>query len=280
MPTKKQVKPKKKRDIPYTEQPRLIYESYKNAVDSKIAVMIGIPTTGNVRFEWYMAMTGMVIPVCFAYSASARPILMNSPQGYLVAEARNLILGDFIKKDVEWLLFIDHDVLPHPYTWGFFMEHMLKKDYPIVSGLYYAKGDPSLPLVFRGRGAGPYLDWKLGDQVEVDGVVMGMTLMHRSIIEYLHKNSPVKQTRDNHIIKEVFVSPRQINVDPETLSWSQNVGTEDLYLCQRIISENILSKTGWKKLAKKKYPFLTDTRIFCKHIDNNGIQYPKEFNII
>jgi hypothetical protein len=41
------------------------------------------------------------------------------------------------------------------------------------------------------------------------------------------------------------------------------------------MNENILEKTGWKKVAKRKYPVLVDTGIFCRHIDvNTGKQYP------
>lgn len=37
----------------------------------------------------------------------------------------------------------------------------------------------------------------------------------------------------------------------------------------------IVGDTGWKKIAKKEFPFLVDTNIFCKHIDlTSGKTYP------
>jgi hypothetical protein len=33
-------------------------------------------------------------------------------------------------------------------------------------------------------------------------------------------------------------------------------------------------KAGWHDFEGKKYPFLIDTNIFCKHIDPDGTQYP------
>ncbi len=36
----------------------------------------------------------------------------------------------------------------------------------------------------------------------------------------------------------------------------------------------VFKKAGWPEFQKKKFPFLVDTKIFCRHIDWNGVQYP------
>ena len=55
-----------------------------------------------------------------------------------------------------------------------------------------------------------------------------------------------------------------------------NVGTSDLFWCDTVIKNDYLTKAGWRKIAKKKYPFLIDTKMFCKHIDlNSGKTYPR-----
>jgi len=258
-----------------TELPRLEISQYKAGAKQTWPLMIGIPTTGVVRFEWHLAMSSLVIPVCFSVKGCFRPIRSVHPIGYHVAEARNLIVRDFLKSDCEWLFFVDHDVLPHPYTYGYMRQHMQRMEYPIVSGLYFSKGEPSEPLVFRGRGAGPFLDWKLGDIVPVDGVVMGCTIIHRSILETYWKICPrTVRTRDGQELKELFRSPRDLFIDPENLKIGTLSGTEDLYFCEQVMRLGVLEKAGWKKLANDPYPFLTDTRIFCRHIDMTGRQFP------
>jgi hypothetical protein len=48
-----------------------------------------------------------------------------------------------------------------------------------------------------------------------------------------------------------------------------------------IIGNEVLSflneKIEQPKIAKKKYPFLIDTNIYCKHIEKDGRQFPLEF---
>jgi hypothetical protein len=56
-------------------------------------------------------------------------------------------------------------------------------------------------------------------------------------------------------------------VDPETNALSTQAGTSDLHWCDKVIKNDVLGRAGWKKIAKKRYPFLVDTNIFCKHID-------------
>ena len=76
-------------------------------------------------------------------------------------------------------------------------------------------------------------------------------------------------------VKKVFETPAKSWQDPETGMSKSASGTSDIYWCDRVIKEGWLKKTGWGKIAKKKYPFLVDTNIFCKHIDlTTGKMYP------
>ena len=261
--------------IPLTETPEFLVKSTKSKVANKHSMMLAIPSTGLVRYEWHLAMMSIVVPVVLNWDRRVRPLLYSGPVGYHVAEARNLLVMDFLNTaDIEWLFFIDHDVLPHPFTYAFMLEHMREKKYPIVSGLYYTKGYPTSPLIFRGRGEGPYLDWTPGDIVKVDGVVMGMTIIHRSILEYMWKNSPERITIDGQVIREVFRSPRDFYLDPEAMEIGSYCGTEDLWFCECLMKQGVFEKTGWSHLKDDPYPFLTDTRINCKHIDGSGRMYP------
>jgi hypothetical protein len=53
--------------------------------------------------------------------------------------------------------------------------------------------------------------------------------------------------------------------------WTMN---SDLYFCDRLIKEKVFAKTGWKKFAKMRYPFLCDTSISAQQIDLQGKYFP------
>ncbi len=55
----------------------------------------------------------------------------------------------------------------------------------VVSGLYFSKGVPSWPLIFRGRGNGAFLNFRIGDRVWCDGIPTGFLLVHMSVIRWL-----------------------------------------------------------------------------------------------
>lgn len=240
-----------------------------NKVKWKKGILISTPTLGLIRYEWATARFGQVIPVNWEAAGF-------DPFGFSIDDAYNLICKKFIEYGAEWLLIIEDDTIPPPNLFLRISEYMDKGEYPIVSGLYYTKSQPAVPLIFRGRGNGAYTDWEIGDIVMCDGLPMGCLLIHRSIIEYFYNNSPVYNINNGQgeQVKQVFLTPRKIFYDPEKGIQRQE-GTQDLYFFDRLIEESVLKKTGWSKLARRKYPLLCDTSILCKHIDiNTGRQYP------
>jgi len=236
-------------------------------------IMIGIPMTGLLRAEWVLARYGQVIPCNWSQVDCLQFIDQSSPLGFVVADARNIIASKFVEEDFDWLFFIDHDTILPPMTILTWNERMLKKDVPVWSGLYFTKSVPSEPLVYRGRGNSYYTNWKLGNEIWVDGIPMGCTMIHKSILRVLYDESEEYLTGGRRV-RKIFETPAKTWFDPETLNWNNVQGTEDLNWCTRVIKDNIFEKAGWQKFAKKPFPFLIDSRIFCKHIDNNGIQYP------
>jgi hypothetical protein len=114
----------------------------------------------------------------------------------------------------------------------------------------------------------------LGEKVWVDGIPMGCTAIHVSILKEMVKDCEQYQLGDGRMVWRIFNTPAQSYWDPEKMSWFNNTGTEDLDWCSRVIAGDYLKKAGWSKIAKKKYPFLIDTNLFCRHIDNDGVQYP------
>ena len=234
-----------------------------------------------IRYEWAIARWGQVIPVNWSMAEIAQAFSQVGPIGYLVADARNVVCHTYLKtRDAEWLFFIDHDVILPGDCFvkiNAYMDARKSKQVPMMCGLYYAKANPAPPLIFRGRGNSFYQGWKFGDKVEVDAVVMGCTLIHRSIIEEMAKISPDYAVPGvKGPVKKIFETPRKSWYDPESHRYQKEVGTEDIYFSDKVLDNDILKKAGWHKHAKKKYPFLCDTSIFCKHIDQNtGKQYPE-----
>ena len=242
--------------------------------------MIGVPTEGIIRIEWAAHRYGQIIPInwqmgdfTISYSPDHSPSV--EAVGFSIDDAYNVIIKHAINQRVEWLLTIEDDVLvPHDLFLKI-AQYMEEKKYPIVSGLYYSKGNPSEPLIFRGRGNGVFKDWEMGDKVFCDGIPFGCMLVHMSILKHLYEVSPEYTAPNGDKVKKVIETPRKKYIDPETKAYMTQVGTQDLYFCDRLIKDNIFEKTGWDLIANQKYPFLCDTSIYCGHIDRQtGVVYP------
>lgn len=237
-------------------------------------ILIGVPMTGVVRSEWAFARMCQVIPCNWSSSDSVHWLPHSAPIGYAVAEARNCVTHTAVTQGFEWLLFIDHDVIMRPDTFVRINEYIMKGTIPVVSGLYFAKAHPPSPLVYRGRGNGSYNNWRIGDKVWVDGVPMGLTLISVKLLKLMYDDAPWYQVSGGRTVKKVFDTPSGIRVDPKNQQWNSYAGTEDLTWCNRVIEGKYLEKAGFKNVAKKKYPFLCDTAMFCKHITMDGTVYP------
>lgn len=195
--------------------------------------------------------------------------------GYSIQDAYNLITKRALELGVEWLIIIEDDVMIPPNLFIKFAEYIDAAKEPVVSGLYYTKSDPGEPLIFRGRGNGAYQDFIFGDKVRCDGLPMGCLLLHTSLLRWMWDREEQYKAVDGADLRRVFETPKQIFYDPEKGGLERLEGTQDLHFFDRVIMNKVLKKTGWKKLAKKKYPFLCDTSIFCQHIDRaTGVKYP------
>jgi hypothetical protein len=250
----------------------------KNPEKTRRRILTATPTLGQVRMEWAAARWGQIIPC--NWSNGHVQVGLNSciPMNYLVAEGQNIAVEELITKDYEWLFLHEDDVILPPDAFIKLDRHMSKGDYPVISGLYYIKAEPSEPILYRGRGNRYYDKWKMGDEVMVDGVPTGCLLIHSSLLKIMYEESEEYKVMFPGIqrkVRRVFETPRKSWIDPETGRHAALTGTSDLHWCDRVINENVLKRAGWKKLAKKKYPFMVDTNIFCKHINlTTGQQFP------
>lgn len=243
-------------------------------------LLIATPTLGTIRYEWAACRWGQMIPPNWSAVFLTQFMGGYATLGYTVADAQNLIVQNLLNLNIEWLLLIEDDVLLPPDAFIRFGQYITEQSHPIVSGLYYTKSNPCEPLVYRGRGTGPFYDWKFHDKVYVDGVPTGVLLIHAGILRAMWDDA--KEYRipygNQQVTREVFVQPSRIAYDPETGTVNTINGTTDLEWCSSVIEGDYIRKTGWTEywdeLEDKKYPLLLDTNIFCKHIDPNGNQYP------
>jgi len=236
-------------------------------------VMISVPLTGLIRAEWALARYGQMIPCNWSQAEVIAWMDMFSPLGFLVADARNVAIQQFMAGKFEWLYFIDHDVLLPPATFARWNEYMLSRENPIWGGLYFTKSRPSEPLTYRGLGTGYYADWKIGDKIWIDGMGLGNNVIHRSIIEAVYND--VEEYQIGALkLRRVFNTPQNTYFDAESQTWNTSGGTEDLDFYHRLKNKGYFKKAGWSKHQAMEYPLLCDTEIFGRHIDWDGVQYP------
>lgn len=236
-------------------------------------ILIGTATTGLVRIEWVQSRFGQVIPTNWSNVLMYQYLNGYIPLRYQVADAQNLIVKSAIENDFEWLLLWEHDTIAPPDALIRFNQYMREEQVPVVSGLYYTRSRPSEPLLYRGRGTSFYPNWEMGDLVWVDGVPTGMLLVHMGIMRAMWEDSEEYEVGGT-TTRRVFITPRDLWFDPETEQFNMTQGTSDLDWCTRVMKGDYFRKAGWDKYADMEYPFLVDTNIFCKHINNDGEQFP------
>jgi len=239
----------------------------------KSRLVIGTPVTGLVRIEWVTARYGQIIPTNWS-AAEIKPFIDSvAPLRFLVADAQNIIVQRTIEMDAEWMLLIESDNVLPPDAFIRLNTYMIEKKVPVVSGLYFTKSIPPEPMTYRKWGDGYYDKWKLGDKVWCRGVPTGCLLIHSSILKKMYEESPIYNA-GGMMVRRVFETPEKVWFNQDTGVLESSVGTSDLHWCNRVIEEKFLEKAGWPKYQKMEFPFLCDTNIFVKHIDNNGREWP------
>lgn len=270
---KKRAKDQKKKDV--VKQFYQIRGVLRNSGDTNYVkkVLIGTPTTGSIRMEWALARYGQIIPTNWSQVQMIQYLSSYVPINYLVDDAQNMIVKEAIEKGFEWVFLLEHDVILPPDAFVRLNEYTRAGTIPVVSGLYYTKSVPAEPMIYRGRGGSYFTEWEFGERVWADGVPTGCLLIHISLLKKMWEESPEYQV-NGVTTRRVFRTPRDLWYDPNTGGFNTLTGTSDLDWCTRVIDENIFEKAGWPEFQKARYPFLVDTRIFCRQIDDHGIQYP------
>lgn len=236
-------------------------------------LLVGTATTGLVRIEWVQSRYGQIVPANWGMVQMLHFMDAYMPLRYQVDDAQNLIVKEFMEKDFEWLFLLEHDVILPANGLLLLNEWIQRADTPVVSGLYYTRSHPSEPLVYRGRGTSFYGNWKVGDLVWCDGVPTGCLLIHRALLAAMWEDAP-EYTVYGQKVRQMFRTPRDMWFNQETGEFNTLVGTSDLEWCTRVMKGDYFAKSGWSAFAGREFPFVVDTRLFCRHINPNGEQFP------
>lgn len=264
--------------------------------ENSVQVIVGSPTLGMVRIEWHNAMCGLITPPNFS-------VVKSAPNGYVVADAQNMLCDTVLRGNYRALILIEDDTCPPAQTylefdrWFWKMER--KKAPPVVQGVYHIKGSAEVregkrggiellgpePLIYRGGGTRAYRDFTYGDVVWCSGVATGAVMIHRSVLEAWARERDVETYTllgYPHPLKKIFQSPSRVWMEDGGIHVSS--GTSDLWWSEETIKRDILTKAGWgdyykqKKVKKQtnngKWPYITDTSLKFGHIDRmTGVVY-------
>lgn len=236
-------------------------------------ILIGTPCTGLIRVEWISARFSQIIPTNWSHADVWQFMSSYMPMAYQLSDAENLIAKAVVEGNYEWLLFLESDNVMPPNTFRKLNEYMMSRKWPVVGGLYFTKSEPPEPMIYRGRGTGYYDKWKFGDKVQCDGLPFGCTLISGDLIREIWKDSPEYMVNGT-LTRRVFDTPNEGWRDPVTGKYASASGTSDLAFFTKVINGGYLAKAGFPKHQKMKHPFLVDTTIFVRHIDNSGVQWP------
>lgn len=205
----------------------------------EIGVVLGLPTRGRVRAEWAIMYRSLQGPVNGSMTTKT---VLNAP----VAQARQAIAEWAIDNKVQYLFFLDDDVLvPNNGLRRLIYQLDNNPDWDLITGVYVTKTDTEKvppeypePLVFGGKQGRPgaFWDWKLDERFPIWGCGMGCALIRVSAIAKL---------------------------EPPYFSWEESVDGldshgegEDMYFC--------------RKLTENGSTLMCDGGLLCGHIDNKG----------
>lgn len=146
-------------------------------------IMVAIPTLGMVPIEFMFSAMRLQMPI-------NGQVFQHVVKGMEVGEARNKAVKDIMSMKVDdrprYLFFIGDDMIPE---WDAFVklyEAMEEEKWDVLTGLYFWKGEPPTPLIWRDNHVGRMVagkDFTIGDRVWVDLTGLDFTLIRVSLLE-------------------------------------------------------------------------------------------------
>jgi hypothetical protein len=189
-------------------------------------IIIGSCDNGFVDGSFFSSITNIL-------TVKDYPYILNGnirSDGPLIHKNRESVIRYWLSStDVDWLLFIDSDIVFTPDDVNFLCQSADSKNKKIVSGLYFTiqKIEPCFPypVVFIRTEKGEYLALSEIEENSVsmiDAAGLGFVLIHRSVVEKMLKR---------YSLSEIFVS----TIFGEDISFFDKVHEigEDVYLDTR-----------------------------------------------
>ncbi len=131
---------------------------------------------GTVTGEFCSSVAGLI-----QYRSPGEVVRLRT--GPRLAEARNQVVDHFAKTDLEWLWFVDSDMVFTPTTLERLLDEAHEKHRPILGGL--CRTSEGHPTMFRVKNADLESEritmWEEGTLVEVDTTGTGCLLIHRRV---------------------------------------------------------------------------------------------------
>lgn len=187
-------------------------------------ILVGIASSGR--------------PVNIGWSLSLINLALNAPMGTFVtwmvengtdrAGNREKLAEAAIAGGARYLFFLDDDTIC-PNTTLKYLAYEIEKDPAIMicGGIYCTKELPSVPIVMKRFGDGPYFRWKKGEVFDCEGLGTGAMLIKTEVFQ--------------HLEKPWFYEPNEAPVG-ESIKMGDKVvpimhrsGTEDLYFCRKVL---------------------------------------------
>jgi hypothetical protein len=146
-------------------------------------IMMAIPTLGMVPIEFMFAAMRMQMPI-------NGQVFQHIVKGMEVGKARNKAVEAIMSMKPDdrprYLFFLGDDMIPE---WDAFVqlyEACEKEQWDLLSGLYFWKGEPPTPLIWRNDHVGRMIagrDYTVGDRVWCDLTGLDFTLIRVSLLE-------------------------------------------------------------------------------------------------
>lgn len=208
--------------------------------------VIGIPTYGVVTMDFTISLMRIGAPLgaTMAHYPLAVHLCTGADSGEKLATARNTIAQWAVDNDAKKLFFLDDDVLCPADVILRLDRLMDDNDFDLIGGCYWSKTPHPQPLMWRGFMEAPYMDWSVGEVVEVDWTGMGAMLIN---VESLQKIPQPWFSTEYRLFDEAIRNNRNL--------------TEDIFFYSQA------KKAGMK--------IWVDTAIQCEHQDRNAFPYPR-----
>lgn len=149
----------------------------------RCSIMCAIPTLGMVPIEFVVGFGRLQMPINGG-------VFQHIIKGMEIGIARNMSVEHVMSLPKEyrpkWLFFLGDDMIPPPFGFVQLFEEAEKNKWDCLTGMYFWKGEPPTPLIWRNDHIGrmqPGRDFKVGDVVWCDMSGLDFTLIRVELLE-------------------------------------------------------------------------------------------------